>query len=83
MTRRDEASQTTCTGGPFCDGTRPMTRAERRAYDATVRALGGPRSEAGRAFIEAEHAKFKAAKRAHRCQHHKPSSDSFFAWMFR
>lgn len=56
--------------GMFCDGTRPSTAAERRAYNETVKALGGERSEAGKAFIEAEHAKFKAAKAAHRREHH-------------
>lgn len=58
-----------CTG-MFCDGTRPSTAAERRAYNATVEALGGERSEAGKAFIEAEHQKFLAGKREHRRQYH-------------
>lgn len=47
------------------DCPRPMTGAERRAYAAQVRARGGANSPAGKAFIEAEHQKFKAAKAAH------------------
>lgn len=59
-----------CNGGMFCDGTRPSTAKERREYNATVRRLGGERSPAGKAFINAEHQKFLAAKKAHRRTHH-------------
>lgn len=47
------------------DCPRPMTGREKREYDARVRALGGRKSPAGRAFIEAEHQKFLASKAAH------------------
>lgn len=55
-----------CDGRLFCNWARPVTGAEQRAYDETVRALGGPRSRAGRAFIEREHRRFVAALREHR-----------------
>lgn len=47
------------------DCPRPMTGRERRAYNDQLRALGGERSKAGKAFIEAEHRKFKTALAAH------------------
>lgn len=47
------------------DCPRPMTGREKRDYDAKVRELGGPRSQAGKAFINAEHEKFKAGLKAH------------------
>lgn len=47
------------------DCPKAMTGAERRAYNAEVRARGGERSPAGKAFINAEHQKFKAALAAH------------------
>lgn len=55
---------------PFCDGSQPMTGKERREYNETVRRLGGERSAAGKAFIEEQHRRFKAAQRAHRAQQH-------------
>jgi hypothetical protein len=42
-----------------------MTGKEKRAYDEKVRALGGPRSTAGKAFIESEHQKFLASRAEH------------------
>ena len=48
---------------------RPMTGKERRDYDAKVRALGGPNSRAGKAFINAEHERFKAGLRKHNREH--------------
>jgi hypothetical protein len=48
---------------------RTMTGKERRDYNATVKALGGERSTAGKAFINAEHQKFRAALKAHNRQH--------------
>lgn len=51
------------------DCPRPMTGRERRDYDAKVRELGGPRSKAGKAFIHAEHEKFKAYKAEHNREH--------------
>ena len=59
-----------CTGGWFCDGARASTAAERRAYDDTVKALGGERSPAGRAFIEREHRRFLASEQEHRRRYH-------------
>lgn len=59
-----------CNGGMFCDGTRAMTAKERREYNATVDALGGERSAAGKKWINAQHEKFKAGQRAHRRDHH-------------
>lgn len=47
------------------DCPRPMTGKERRDYDTKVRELGGTRSKAGKAFINAEHDKFKAGLEQH------------------
>jgi hypothetical protein len=47
------------------DCPRPMTGRERREYNEQVRALGGERSRAGRAFINAEHQKFRASLAEH------------------
>jgi hypothetical protein len=47
------------------DCPRPMTGREKREYDQKVKALGGERSPAGKAFINAEHEKFKASRAAH------------------
>ena len=51
------------------DCPRPMTGRERREYNDRVRALGGASSAAGRAFIEAEHRRFRGALAAHNRQH--------------
>jgi hypothetical protein len=59
-----------CTGGMFCDGTRPMTWMERRAYNIHVASLGGPSSPAGRAWIEAQHRLFLAERDEHRRLYH-------------
>lgn len=53
---------------PCCpNGPRTATAAENRAYDAHVRSLGGSKSPAAKAWIEAEHQKYKASVRNHRC----------------
>jgi hypothetical protein len=52
-----------------CGGPRPMTGREAREYDEKLKALGGPKSKAGRAFIEAEHKRYKAARRQHEREH--------------
>jgi hypothetical protein len=46
-----------------------MTGREAREYDEKLKALGGPKSKAGRAFIEAEHKRYKAARRQHEREH--------------
>ena len=63
--------------GPFYDGTRPITAAEQREYDETVASLGGPNSQAGKAFIESEHKKFKEARLAYLRKH-----GGFIRWLF-
>jgi hypothetical protein len=47
-----------------------MTGKERREYNETVRRLGGERSPEGKAFIEEQHRRFKAAQREHRRLRH-------------
>lgn len=55
----------------FCaGGARPATGKENREYEATVRSLGGPRSPAGKAFIDREHRKFKESQREHYRRYH-------------
>ena len=48
---------------------RPMTGREKREYNAKVKALGGERSQAGKAFINAEHQKFRASLAEHNREH--------------
>lgn len=48
---------------------RPMTGREKREYDEKVKALGGPSSKAGKAFIEAEHRKFTEGLAKHNREH--------------
>lgn len=62
-------TMSSCNGGMFCDGTRPMTGAERRAYNQQVSQLGGYGSPAAQAFVESEHQRFLAGRRAHQAQH--------------
>ncbi|HLT40328.1 MAG TPA: hypothetical protein VK034_28815 [Enhygromyxa sp.] len=50
-----------------CGLIRPMTSKEAREYDAHVEALGGPKSPAGKAWIEEQHRLFKKTLRTHRC----------------
>jgi hypothetical protein len=59
-----------CNGGPFCDGSRPATSKDNRAYDAAVRARGGPRSPGGRAYIDEQARLFRQSQRNHRRQYH-------------
>lgn len=47
------------------DCPRPMTGREKREYNEKVKALGGPGSSAGKAFINAEHQKFRASLAEH------------------
>jgi len=46
-----------------------MTGREKREYDEKVKALGGPSSKAGKAFIEAEHRKFTEGLAKHNREH--------------
>lgn len=50
------------------DCPRPATARENREYNETIRKLGGPKSAAGKAFIESEHQKFLASRAAHNRQ---------------
>lgn len=52
-----------------CNCTPTATAAENRAYEARIRALGGWRSPAAKAWIEAEHQAYLATRNACRAQH--------------
>jgi hypothetical protein len=58
------------------DCPRPMTGRERREYNDKVRSLGGSSSRAGKAFINAEHQRFKAGLAAHNGQ------NGFLHWLW-